>query len=295
MNKSRKPAAVILAIIAVVALILFWTLRKQSDNQGSPVATHPALRGESSPAAPDPTASDNTKSSPLKEKNETLGRLIEMYGEERVALARKLSSDMLGFCEEYISVLDSQMKHPSMQEQKAAGMPSQTATLADLDLGWLGAQKHTEEQQQQARKIYRDFQQRRIESIRTQSEFLRKNPEKIAELYLATDALHQGKIDSNEAKRRISSTGLEPDGIVSPNHLADSLRDWPGDQTYVDEMKKILSDEQIPGFEKEAKALDGRYSRTPALTVLGNRYDLEKISRIMGEAAHSVRRYKVEN
>ena len=268
--------AVLLAGAGAVALIN----RKDDPAAGANHAT-----GPQNPSAPSsglaPMESAAEKSARTKPRDPAANpEFIAKYGDARTNLSKHVATNLISLLEDAVA----------MGEMAASGEMGNAfgGPRNGLRMG-LGGRlsedlKLTDEQQEKASEIYRDFQKREIVKSKESIEKLKKDPTGIMQLMLASDAHSRGEMTQEEYDQLQASNAESLKGTINPLDRENFRGGQPmNDAAFRSEFQAILDPDQAETFnaaatEQQAKAAEDRSLNTlPSM-------DLEKMDQTVTSA-----------
>ena len=136
--------------------------------------------------------------------------LAEKYGESRTNLSKMISGNV-------VSVLEDALQMGELANSGQLAGPFGGRNALRMVLGrTLGELNLTEEQQEKASALYKDYQTRQLAKSKDAIERLRKDPTPLMRLMLASDSRAREEIGDTEYRELQKSAGEELAGVVNP-------------------------------------------------------------------------------
>jgi hypothetical protein len=209
MSKKALLAAVVILLLGG-AIAIIASNRNPSSSAGETGAqAQPAARGER-PVAGDsggPGAAPDTRRPRPSAVRPTAAypELIAEYGEARTKLSRQIAGNV-------VILLDEVM---ALGELATTGGFARGEGLGALG-GLEGRLALNDEQRAKAEELLADFQKRQMEKSKAALENLRRDPESLMRIMLASDAYSRGEITEDQYKSLRASSQAELAGLINP-------------------------------------------------------------------------------
>lgn len=184
---------------------------------------------------------------------------IAKYGEARTNLSKHVATNLISLLEDAVAMGEMAV---SGEMGNAFGGPRNGLRMG---LGRLNDQlKLTDEQQDQAAAIYKEYQKRELAKSKESIEKLKKDPQALMQMMLASDAHSRGEIPQEEYDRIQASISEDLKGTINPLDRENFRGGDPmKDSTFTREFQTILDPDQSATFaaavtEQEGKTEDDR-------------------------------------
>jgi RNA polymerase sigma factor (sigma-70 family) len=185
---------------------------------------------------------------------------IAKYGEARTNLSKHVATNLISLLEDAVAMGEMAV---SGQMGNAFGGPRN-----GLRMG-LGGQlsdqlKLTDEQQEKAADVYKEYQKRELAKSKESIEKLKKDPQALMQLMLASDAHSRGEIPQEEYDRIQASISEDLKGTINPLDRQNFRGGDPmKDTAFTSEFQAILDPDQSATFaaaatEQQSKEADDR-------------------------------------
>ena len=255
------------AITAGVVVLLAGAGSVALINRDKEEAPAPAIVDKSAPTASaspsglspvEPAGSRGERSKPRDPAANS--DFIAKYGEARTNLSKHVATNLISLLEDAVA----------MGEMAASGQMGNAfgGSRNGLRMG-LGGKlnedlKLTDEQQEKAGEIYKEYQKRELAKSKESIERLKKDPQSLMQLMLASDAHSRGEIPQEEYDRIQASISEDLKGTINPLDRENFRGGQPmKDATFTGEFQAILDPDQATTFttaaaEQQAKDGDDR-------------------------------------
>lgn len=185
---------------------------------------------------------------------------IAKYGEARTNLSKHVATNLISLLEDAVAMGEMAV---SGEMGNAFGGPR-----GGLRMG-LGGKlnddlKLTDEQQEQAAAIYKEYQKRELAKSKESIEKLKKDPQALMQMMLASDAHSRGEIPQEEYDRIQASISEDLKGTINPLDRQNFRGGQPmKDSAFTSEFQAILDPDQTATFaaaatEQQSKEDDDR-------------------------------------
>lgn len=166
--------------------------------------------------------------------------LVSKYGESRTNLSKHVAGQVISLLEDAVEMGEMAA---SGQLGNAFGGPR---AALNMGLGQIGRDLElTEEQQEQAAALYKDYQQRELTRSKETIERLKKDPAALMQLMLASDAYSRNEITEDEYLNLQKSSGEDLQGVLNPLDRKNFRGGQPlEDEVFVSGFEKILDPTQ---------------------------------------------------
>lgn len=260
MSHKTVSAAAALLLLAGVTAVTVPALTKDKNAPTPASASAPATSGEISAGADGGGTAARAKS----KANPATARLTEKYGDSRTKLASHLGTEVIGMVEDLLVIMDFAGKSTIGAEmfhdpEEALGDASKDIHLSD-------------EQKAKISELQAASTKREMDEARTTLADLKKQPEKLVEAILLSDALKRGDISRAEfdaATKALDFSGDSLDlALDSSDH--ESAEDDP---VFVEEVLRVLDEAQAKIYQealaakKTAKAADTAAADAKIMTI----------------------------
>ncbi len=204
------------AITAGVALLLAGAgaiaLINQNAEGEKQAGTDPGKSQGTSSGSLSPVGEDGAKASRRTARETTTNQdLVEKYGEARTNLSKHVAGNV-------ISLLQDAVDMGEMASSGAIGNAfGGPRAGVRMGLGRIGNELElTEEQQDKAAELYKEFQKREIERSKETIARLKKDPTALMKLMLASDSFSRGEITEDQYKQLQTASGEDLKGVLNP-------------------------------------------------------------------------------
>jgi RNA polymerase sigma factor (sigma-70 family) len=184
---------------------------------------------------------------------------IAKYGEARTNLSKHVATNLISLLEDAVAMGEMAV---SGEMGNAFGGPRNGLRMG---LGRLNEQlKLTDEQQEQAAAIYKEYQKRELAKSKESIEKLKKDPQALMQMMLASDAHSRGEIPQEEYDRIQASISDDLKGTINPLDRQNFRGGDPmKDSAFTSEFQAILDPDQSATFasavtEQKAETDDDR-------------------------------------
>jgi RNA polymerase sigma factor (sigma-70 family) len=280
-----KKAAITTGVAVLLAGAAAVTLINRKDDPATRAGDQTASQKSSAPAAPSSglapveSASERASRSKPREAAEN-PEFIAKYGDARTSLSKHVANNLISLLEDAVAMGEMVT---SGEAGNAFGRPRDGLRMG---LGGKLSEdlKLSDEQQEKAAAIYREYQKREIVKSKESIERLKKDPTAIMQLMLASDAHSRGEMTKEEYDQLQASNEENLKGTINPLDRENFRGGKPmKDDTFRREFSAILEPEQTETFtaaatEEQAKAEDDR-----SLNALPS-MDLEKMDQTVTSA-----------
>lgn len=208
---SQKTTLAAGAVLLLAGAAAFTLTRKPAAEDGKGGAANAAkasaTRIEDSAGA----ATNASKAARDRVRDELKHpELAAKYGESRTNLSKMISGNV-------VSVLEDALQMGELANSGQLAGPFGGANALRMALGrTLGELNLTEEQQQKAADLYKDYQTRQLAKSKDAIDRLRKDPTPLMRLMLASDSRAREEISDAEYRDLQKSAGEELAGVVNP-------------------------------------------------------------------------------
>ena len=244
MNRSTLIAS---GIAVLLAGALAYTLIRQEDSKTDAGGAAKESRGATDEAFR-PSLKDDANSKAARERQRReaeASELVAKYGESRTNLSKHVTGNV-------VSLLDDAIQMGEMATTGRFGGPFGGRGAWRMGLGRVANELNlTEEQQQKAGELYSEFQKRELAKSKEAVERLRKDPEALMKLMLASDAFARGEISEDEYKAAQNASGEDLNGILNPLNERNFRGGRPlRDTEFVAGLEGILDPTQVETLRK---------------------------------------------
>ncbi|QJE95652.1 RNA polymerase sigma factor [Luteolibacter luteus] len=261
MTKKATIAAGVAVLLAGAAAVTFISRQDDPAKAGTDSA---AAQKPSAPAPPaghsaaDPAAERAARSKPRDPAENP--EFIAKYGDARTNLSKHVANNLISLLEDAVAMGEMVT---SGEAGNAFGGPRNGLRMS-LGGDLVDNLKLSDEQQEKAGAIYREYQKREIVKSKETIEKLKKDPTAIMQLMLASDAHSRGAMTQEEYDELQKSNAENLKGTINPLDRENFRGGQPmKDETFRSELSAILEPEQAETFgnaatEQAAKAEDDR-------------------------------------
>jgi RNA polymerase sigma factor (sigma-70 family) len=205
---------------------------------------------------------------------------IAKYGEARTNLSKHVASNLISLLEDAVAMGEMAV---SGEMGNAFGGPR-----GGLRMG-LGGKlnedlKLTEEQQEKASAIYKEYQKRELAKSKESIEKLKKDPQALMQMMLASDAHSRGEIPQEEYDRIQASISQDLKGTINPLDRQNFRGGQPmKDAAFTSEFQAILDPDQTATFAAAAAEQQAKEDEDRSMNNLPS-MELEKMDQTVASA-----------
>ena len=249
-----KKAAITAGIAVLLAGAAAVTLIKRKDDPAAGTGDPIASQKSAAPAAPSsglaPVESAAERASRSKPRDPAENpEFIAKYGDARTSLSKHVANNLISLLEDTVAMGEMVT---SGEAGNAFGGPRNGLRMA-LGGSLSDDLKLSEEQQDKAASIYREYQKREIAKSKESIERLKKDPSAIMQLMLASDAHSRGEMTREEYDELQKSNAENLKGTINPLDRENFRGGQPmKDETFRTELAAILEPEQAETFNAAA-------------------------------------------
>lgn len=261
MTKKATLTAGIAVLLAGAAAVTFISRKDDpataAAGLGAPKSSAPAAAPAGSTTGE--SAAERSARSKLRDPAEN-PEFIAKYGDARTNLSKHVANNLISLLEDAVAMGEMVT---SGEAGNAFGGPRNGLRMG-LGGKLLDDLKLSDEQQEKAGAIYREYQKREIVKSKETIEKLKKDPTAIMQLMLASDAHSRGEMTQEEYDELQKSNSENLKGTINPLDRENFRGGQPmKDETFRSELAAILEPEQAETFssaatEQAAKAEDDR-------------------------------------
>jgi len=268
--------AVLLAGAGAVALI-----NRKDDPAARATHTTGSQQSTSPSSGLAPVEASAEKSTRTKPRDPAANpEFIAKYGDARTNLSKHVATNLISLLED--AVVMGEMV-TSGEAGNAFGGPRNGLRMGlggrlsdDLNL--------TDEQQEKAAAVYREFQKREIVKSKESIEKLKKDPTAIMQLMLASDAHSRGEMTQEEYDQLQASNAESLKGTINPLDRENFRGGQPmNDAAFRSEFQAILDPAQAETFNAAATEQQAKADEDRSLNTLPS-MDLEKMDQTVTSA-----------
>jgi len=242
-----RPTLIATGIAVLLAGALAYTLIRQGEmKQELESAAKSAKEAPAENFRPSANEDANSKAARERQRREAeASDLVAKYGESRTNLSKHVTGNV-------VSLLDDAIQMGEMAANGRFGGPFGGRGGLRMGLGRVANDLNlTEEQQQKAGELYSEFQKRELAKSKEAVERLRKDPEALMKLMLASDAFARGEISEDEYKAAQNASGEDLNGILNPLNERNFRGGRPlRDNEFVSGLEGILDPTQVETLRK---------------------------------------------
>lgn len=243
----NRPTLIASGIAVLLAGALAYTLVRQGEMKQELESA--AKSAKSVPAENfRPSANEDAGSKAARDRQRREAEasdLVAKYGESRTNLSKHVTGNV-------VSLLDDAIQMGEMASRGGFGGPFGGRGGLRMGLGRVANDLNlNEEQQQKAGELYSEFQKRELAKSKEAVERLRKDPEALMKLMLASDAFARGEISEDEYKAAQNASGEDLNGILNPLNERNFRGGRPlRDNEFVAGLEGILDPTQVETLRK---------------------------------------------
>lgn len=271
MTKKTAITAGVALLLAGAGAIAFINRNPEGETQAG---AEPGKSQGSSSGSLSPAGEDGAKASRRTARETTTNQeLVEKYGEARTNLSKHVAGNVIGLLEDAVEMGEMAS---SGAIGNAFGGPRAGVRMG---LGRLGNELElTEEQQDKAAELYKEFQKREIERSKETIARLKKDPTALMKLMLASDSFSRGEITEDQYKELQNASGEDLKGVLNPLDRENFRGGQPlkddafrsGFQSLLDpaqseKLQASLDEQAAKAAEPGAPADPGNISNLPAM------------------------------
>lgn len=209
MTKKTAITAGVALLLAGAGAVAFINRNPEGEKQAG---SDPGKSQGSSSGSLSPVGEDGAKASRRTTRESTTNQdLVEKYGEARTNLSKHVAGNV-------ISLLEDAVEMGEMASSGAIGNAfGGPRGGVRMGLGRLGNELElTEEQQDKAAELYKEFQKRELERSKETIARLKKDPTALMKLMLASDSFSRGEITEDQYKELQTASGEDLKGVLNP-------------------------------------------------------------------------------
>jgi RNA polymerase sigma factor (sigma-70 family) len=205
---------------------------------------------------------------------------IAKYGEARTNLSKHVATNLISLLEDAVAMGEMAV---SGEMGNAFGGPRN-----GLRMG-LGGKlnddlKLTDEQQEKASDIYKEYQKRELAKSKESIEKLKKDPQALMQMMLASDAHSRGEISQEEYDRIQASISEDLKGTINPLDRQNFRGGQPmKDSAFTTEFQTILDPDQTATFAAAATEQQAKEDEDRSMNNLPS-MELEKMDQTVASA-----------
>jgi hypothetical protein len=208
---SQKSTLAAGAVLLLAGAAAFTLIRKPAAEDGKGADAANAGKAASTRIEDNSAGSTGSKAARDRARDEVKHpELATKYGESRTNLSKMISGNV-------VSVLEDAVQMGELANSGQLAGPFGGRNALRMVLGrTLGELNLTEEQQEKASALYKDYQTRQLAKSKDAIERLRKDPTPLMRLMLASDSRAREEISDTEYRDLQKSAGEELAGVVNP-------------------------------------------------------------------------------
>jgi len=250
MNKKLTLSVVILLLVGAIAIAVINTRKEAAADEAS--AGTGGVSGAKSSASGDGASSDGTSSKGSDRAREARERgdaeLVAEYGEARTALSRQVAGNVVDLLDDAIA-MGEMMTEGGMGGAFGGGRMMVQAALRGTDI------ELSDEQKDEATKIYADFQKRQLEKSKGVVNTLKKDSSALMQLFLAGDAQSRGEMTEDEFAEVQGSVGESLADVINPLDRNNFRGGRPmEDEAFRSDFEAILDEDQKAALDAKSEA-----------------------------------------
>ncbi len=205
---------------------------------------------------------------------------VDEYGESRTKLSKHVANTVIALLDDAVSMGEMAASGElggALGGRRAAMRAGLGGVLGDLNL--------TDDQQKQAETLYADFQQRELAMTKTAVDKLRKDPQPLMRVMLASDAYSRGEITEDQYKTIQATAEADLQGVMNPLDRRNFQGGRPfSDNTFREEMLAVLEPGQAETFQAAATEQAARDAETTGSITEMPAMDLEQLDKTVTSA-----------
>jgi RNA polymerase sigma factor (sigma-70 family) len=241
------------AITAGAALLLLagggMLAMNKANQKNAAAADELAKTGKSSADAPGTLAPVDSEEKAARAKPRDPAQnpeFVAKYGESRTNLSKHVATQVISLLEDAVSMQEMAL---SGEMGNAFGGPRGGLRMG---LGGLNDKLQlTEEQQEKAGEIYKEYQKRELAKSKESIERLKKDPTAMMQMMLASDAHTRGEMTDDEYKQLQTANEENLKGTINPLDRDNFRGGQPmKDPTFQNELKAVLDPTQTETFQE---------------------------------------------
>lgn len=272
MTKKTAITAGVALLLAGAGAVAFINRSPEGENQaGNAPGKSPGSSQGSSLAPVEDGSAKPARSRPRDPAENP--EFVAKYGEARTNLSKHVAGNV-------ISLLEDAVEMGEMASSGAIGNAfGGPRAGVRMGLGRIGNELElTEEQQDKAGELYKEFQKREIERSKETIDRLKKDPTALMQLMLASDAYSRGEITEDQYKELQNSSGEDLKGVLNPLDRENFRGGQPLkdeafrssfqallDPTQSEKLQTSLDEQAAKAAEPGAVADPGNISNLPAM------------------------------
>lgn len=272
MTKKTAITAGVALLLAGAGAVAYINRSPEGENQaGNAPGKSPGSSQGSSLAPVEDGSAKPTRSRPRDPAENP--EFVAKYGEARTNLSKHVAGNV-------ISLLEDAVEMGEMASSGAIGNAfGGPRAGVRMGLGRIGNELElTEEQQDKAGELYKEFQKRELERSKETIDRLKKDPTALMQLMLASDAFSRGEITEDQYKELQNSSGEDLKGVLNPLDRENFRGGQPLkdeafrssfqallDPTQSEKLQTSLDDQAAQAAEPGAVADPGNISNLPAM------------------------------
>lgn len=214
MTKKTTITTGAVLLLAGGGIIAYNQSNKETDASSLEIASDSSAASASSPnpSGLSPVDDSGTKSSRARPRDPAENpELVQTYGESRTNLSKHIAENVISLFEDAVAMgemassgeMSNAFGGPRAGLRRALG-----STLGQLEL--------SDDQQDEAAKIYLDYQKRELARSKKTIADLKKDPTALMQLMLASDSYAREEITEDQYKQLQESTGENLKGVLNP-------------------------------------------------------------------------------
>lgn len=274
------------AITAGAALLLLagggmLAMNKASQKAEAQKAGELAKAGKSSTASSGTLApAGEEKSARTKPRDPARNPgFVAKYGESRTNLSKHVATQVISLLEDAVA----------MGEMATSGEMGNAfgGSRGGLRMGLGGLHDKlqlTEEQQEKASEIYKEYQKRELAKSKESIERLKKDPTALMQMMLASDAHTRGEMTEDEYKQLQTASEESLKGTINPLDRNNFRGGQPlKDETFQNDLKAVLDPTQTETFEAAVTEQSAEPAEDRSLSAMPS-MELEKLDQTITSA-----------
>ena len=285
MNKPLSIIAVIFLLAGAIAIAFINNQKEEGEEGASAGKGGAAVKSSSGAGGASSTETGTSKGSDRAREARERGdaEFVAEYGEARTALSRQVAGNVVALLDDAIA-MGEMMSEGGMGGAFGGGRMMVQAALRGTEI------ELSDEQKDEAAKIYAEFQKRELEKSKGVVNTLKKDSSALMQLFLAGDAQSRGEMTEDEFAEVQGSVGESLADVINPLDRKNFRGGRPmEDEAFRSDLEAILDEDQKAALDakSEAEAAESEDSSDgPSETSIASipTMDLETLDEAVGSA-----------
>jgi hypothetical protein len=208
MTKKAAITAGVVLLLAGAGAVAYINRSPEGENQAGTASGKSTGSSQGSSLAP----VDDSKATRSRPRDPAENpEFVAKYGEARTNLSKHVAGNVISLLEDAVEMGEMAT---SGKFGNAFGGPRAGVRMG---LGRIGNELElTEEQQEKAGELYKEYQKRELERSKATIDRLKKDPTALMQLMLASDAYSRKEITEDQFKELQTSSGEDLKGVLNP-------------------------------------------------------------------------------